>query len=262
MKSAANIKNEQPIIFRGSYVLALVNCLFLILILQSNILKPLDVDAVAMAGLDPIDIISAPLDTNQIARTTIMAVSSTLFFSSVSQIIGKQDSDLHTIRKLVMVLKKTIFRGFFLATLGFGLVVLVCAIVGGAPPVENMKLTALASVYTACLAFAPIFMSCMPSGSSIERIFMRLVCGSVASEKENTVFEQMLRFSLYGVLFGVMFSMVLLTLDWGAQSQRWPVPFMLGSTFGHVTGAAIALIWEFCVKYSLNTRTSNSKKSA
>lgn len=218
--------------------------------------------SVFKAGLDPIDIISAPLDTNQIARTTMMAVSSTLFLSSVSQVIGKEYSRLSAMKKLITALKSLIFRGFFLATLGFGLVILVLAIIGGAPPVENIVLTALASVYTACIAFAPTFMSCRPSESSIGRLFKKLVCGSVASEEQQTVFEQILRFSLYGVLFGVMFSMVLLTFDWGAQIQRWPVPFLLGSTFGHVAGVAVAFMWEICVKYPFNTYTCDLKKSA
>lgn len=40
--------HHEVVTFRGSCVLVLVNCLSLLLILQSNILQPLDSDAIEM----------------------------------------------------------------------------------------------------------------------------------------------------------------------------------------------------------------------
>jgi hypothetical protein len=47
---------------------------------------------------------------------------------------------------------------------------------------------------------------------------------------------------LFGVLIGSIPFQLLQVLDWGVQIQRWPIPIVLGGTFGYVVGSIIGVL--------------------
>ena len=101
------------------------------------------------------------------------------------------------------------------ATLVFWIVAVIC----GTPPTREVYHTILASAYLATLTIVlPI---------------------PVVTSVSTSMFSQSLTvstFQKHGTLFVTVPFMVLRLYDWGSQIQRWPLPILLGSTFGYAIG--------------------------
>ena len=50
-------------------------------------------------------------------------------------------------------------------------------------------------------------------------------------------------FQIYGTLLVAIPFQVLHVLDWGIQIQRWPLPVIIGTTYGWIVGSALGIIW-------------------
>ena len=60
----------------------------------------------------------------------------------------------------------------------------------------------------------------------------------------------------HGTLFGLVPCSILRLYDWGSQIQRWPLPLILGSTYGFVAGTVLSIVY-YMIYYLYYCHNSN-----
>ena len=116
--------------------------------------------------------------------------------------------------------------------------ILVASILCGAHPTNNLLHTLLASFYVASLLTLnpPVF--CDGSDWSLQQVLTR----STAQYGDDIVYTC----RIYATLLIMIPFQILNILDSGLQVQRWPLPMILGSTVGWLTGSIAGFLWAIC----------------
>lgn len=149
-----------------------------------------------------------------------------------------------------------------LSTICFGLFILC-----GASPYENVLHTALASTYFVTLGWSvtPIFeASTTVSSMSWYEQFRRNLqiwrndhnSTMTLPQKQQSYLQKIVLLSCIACTIPLQ---VLLLFDRGWQWQRWPIPVILGSTFGYVGGTILASIY-VSSNYFVTRNKSDTKK--
>jgi len=118
------------------------------------------------------------------------------------------------------------------------LIVLVISILCGASPIANVHHTVLASMFFTQMAFGYIQPNDdEPIQIAVKRVFL------APDYSEFSFIENMVNelncYILYGTIFMTIPFAVLNILDGGLQIQRWPMPVILGSFYGHIFGIIV-----------------------
>ena len=264
-------KNE----FHGSLGISLVNNTLLLWLLHSIILNPLEEDRINMVRLlllifsrlleilywnffskaelelDPSQIVSIPLNTGIVLKFTMYSFGVNFALSIISFYISKRPSSTSTNSSCSSLLKRVFVHALFLGTLCGTLFIFVCVHICGASPMKNVILTMLSSLYISSTTIARAYISSENIGGKFDDIFYSLVL--VNSDVSH--FQMSLQFVLYFTFFGTMIATILLTFDWGAQVQRWPVPILLGCTYGNSVGIILSVIYASYIKVQRLRRT-------
>lgn len=123
----------------------------------------------------------------------------------------------------------------------FGIMILC-----GASPTENLAHTGWASLYFVTLAatepplFSVSLSSLLPRLTTMQQSFSqqdKLAAGTTNATVFLTILFQILR--LY---------------DRGWQAQRWPIPVILGSTYGWVLGSLGGTVWALMMDHPKNSK--------
>ena len=182
--------------------------------------------------MDPTDIVLVPFD---LARLTVyVAVVSALSWLRVVTVI----------RPAPLLMPLLVQRVSATA------VIWIMAIVAGASPTKDLYHTGLASLYLATLTVVVTTSPGTPPPQQSNYGFWqsRLALPALNSEdypsiNTNTHFSNQLLAAcqIHATLFVTVPFQVLRLYDWGSQIQRWPLPMILGSTYGFVVGTLVGL---------------------
>ena len=167
----------------------------------------------------------------------------------ISYYTAKRYSSRHSSTSLSSIIKRIFINGLLIGTLGGTIVVFLCVYLCGASFTNNVLLTILSSLYISSLTFERVYLSSETIGMKIDDNFYSLTL----NEKANTSYQIFLQAIIYCTFFGAMITTILVTLDWGAQVQRWPVPLLLGSTYGNSVGVLFSSMYILYIeKKSIN----------
>ena len=171
--------------------------------------------------MDPTEIIATPLEAPSVGFFTGISVL-VLFAMSVKWWEPKQ------------LLLET--RNFILATL----LTLFAMVLCGADPTENQVHTLWASLYAAAL----VWLSPPLTDASTTTVsdFQSALLTRLRWMSHRTPNEKLSFCRFYATLLVAVPFQILNILDWGAQIQRWPLPIILGCTFGWIAGSLFALL--------------------
>lgn len=95
----------------------------------------------------------------------------------------------------------------------------------GVHPLHNVQETLWAALYLTTILW-PVLLR--KQKETFSNRFYSLVNGS-----DNAVAS----FRFHGTLGGIMVCSILAILDWGLQIQRWPLPLVIGGTYGCLAGS-------------------------
>ena len=182
--------------------------------MQSFLLAPLRETAAAMAHLDPTEIVAVPYPLERLAWFVGLTVTFgwLLMLSSWSH-------PLMMFQHLSNLLQGT-------------LVSCIAIILCGADPWNNILHTLGSALYLTNLA---LFMRPL-SDTDLKLSF----ADSIHHTLDGT--DRMTSCRLYGTVLGTIPFQVLNVLDWGIQVQRWPLPVLIGSTYGWIGGTLVGII--------------------
>lgn len=195
--------------------------------MQSFLLHPLEESAVAMAHLDPTEIKAVPYPLERLG-----------YFVGITT----------TFVMLLLVSwwhPPTLWN--YMSHVGQGTIVSYLAILlCGADPWNDVAHTIWTSLYLANLALMNPRLSERPAPASFVTHVNQLLefNGSMASCR------------FYGTLLGTIPFQILNVLDWGSQVQRWPLPVLIGSTYGWIGGTVVGLLHYLTSMTSITTSIS------
>ncbi|CAB9515568.1 expressed unknown protein [Seminavis robusta] len=197
----------------------------LLVLLFQYLMGQLHIQAIEMKHMDPTDIVLVPLELDRL--TVYVAVVSVASWVSAMTNGG-------TLLSLLI--------HWISAASAFFAIAIVC----GASPTEHLYHTELACLYISSLA---ILLTTTNNGSStaispgVSWWESRLALPLLATKKTHDE-SAMVHFhrhllatcQTHALLFVTIPFQILRLYDWGSQIQRWPLPIMLGSTYGFVLG--------------------------
>jgi hypothetical protein len=189
--------------------LGMVSAGLLVVWMQSFLLEPLKDAEVDMANMDPSDILKVPYPLERL-QFFVLAPTTLILFMKLIQNPQKLFSYIVAI--------------FRFSVLIYGLMGLC-----GAHIVEHYQESGLTAIYTAALV-STTFVSDELTADVLNQIPIR----------DMTDMLSVCRF--YGMAVGCLPFQLLLVLDKGMQTQRWPIPVILGVTLGYVVGSIMGLI--------------------
>jgi len=166
----------------------------------------------------------------------------TIFCSFVSTIFTRYSSTGTKYKIFLLLVHNLLWNGIICGLVFGSAVAFFFAILAGASPVVNVRHTLCSMIYVSCTTVCRAFMSCTTLVRSDEVISKVLFGDSKSS------FWRHLKATTYGTFFGVMLCMILVTYDWGAQIQRWPVPILVGSTTGNSIGLFCSMTNEYIIR--------------
>ena len=166
----------------------------------------------------------------------------TIFCSIVSIIFTRYSSTGTKYKTLLLLVHNLLWNGIICGLVLGSTIAFFFAILAGASPVVNVRHTLCSMIYVSCTTICRALMSCTTLVRSDEAITEVLFGDSTSS------FWRHLKATTYGTFFGVMLCMVLVTYDWGAQIQRWPVPILVGSTIGNSIGLFCSMTNEYLIR--------------
>ena len=190
--------------------------------------------------MDPTDIVLVPYD---IHRLGIYVAS--VFFGTVACLLAAGSLPLTVLPTLVGL-------HWLQATGAFWIAAIVC----GTPPTREVAHTGLACAYLATLVVMTSSGSSEASRQSQKEQQhcswwqSRLALPLLPAKKKSTdATSTTLRLyfdaqfiatcQLHATVFVTILFQVLRLYDWGSQIQRWPLPMILGSTYGFVLGSLL-----------------------
>lgn len=248
------------LIFFKDSTIALFNFVCLSVVLRQFLFQKLNQDAILMAHLDPSEISTEPISLLVVLKVVSMSliiylpIATTVSSNFITSSTVKHDH-AHS-KEMISFLYRLLYGGVMCSTilLGGGLV-FVCAILCGASPFSCVLQTWVASLYFGGVAFSPTlvrFNVNAAKGDGYSMIFFSYdVMIKVMFQANVSATWESHHFISYACTFGLIFSMILLTLDWGAQIQRWPVPMIVGTWVGLGIGVVLGVcldIWRACIK--------------
>ena len=186
----------------------------LVVWLQRVLLEPLRDAEIEMAHLDPSEIIATPYPLVRLQMFVLAPTTLILFVALI-----RNPSKL-----------------FSFTVALFRFTVLIYGLMGlcGAHIVEHYQESGLAAIYVAALV-STTFVTDELTSDVLAQIPIR----------DRSDILSVCRF--YGMAIGSLPFQILLVLDRGLQTQRWPVPVILGVTLGYVVGSIMGLVligWE------------------
>jgi hypothetical protein len=166
--------------------------------------------------MDPSEIVKVPYDIKRLSVFTMVPIV-TLLFVAMWDAPTKLTSFMLTLFRLTIVV--------------FGVLGLCGANLGTNPQ---------HSMYTAIYAAALLTTTINPSNAASSKVQEQL---PFADKSDAINF-----FRLYGVLLTTIALQILQVLDWGVQVQRWPLPIILGVTYGYVVGTLFGIMASYVQK--------------
>lgn len=172
--------------------------------------------------MDPTDIVLVPFDLHRLFIYVAVTTLASLLVNGSSFSI-------------------TNFVHWFQAALAFWMVAVIC----GTPPNQHIYHTILASAHLAMLTILlPTHFN--PTKPSWWHSRLQL-----PSRKSNDFYSQLLATcQIHATLFLTVPFLVLRLYDWGSQIQRWPLPILLGSTYGFAVGSTLGSMLVMALNYS------------
>lgn len=169
--------------------------------------------------MDPTDIVLVPFDLQRLA-SYVAATSCTGSLAS-----PWAHSNSSSLQKWAQ------------ATIVFWIMAVVC----GTPPTREIYHTALASAYLATLTvLLPVTATTTTAA----------VQGRKKNNKSLDAQQLLATCQVHATLFLTVPFQVLRLYDWGSQIQRWPLPILLGSTYGYVAGSVLGGVLLVALHYS------------
>eukprot|EP01082_Thalassiosira_pseudonana_P014697 g13309.t1 g13309 contig8:376262-377078(-) len=220
-----------------------------VVLMYSLIFTILEYDSVTMAHLDPSETISTPFPFQQLSRFIASSLGWNLivgmvgwFLSKHQKIQSKPDSSALDI-VLMIGMATIIIHGSFI----------LCGI---HPKYEPLH-TLVASLYVASnTMLPPIFLvnsemydNTQQHTCGFKRAILKLrgtVCylvGPTQHTQQQTIRMQRLHhYATFGTVLGMALCSILRVLDHGMQIQRYPVPIIIGATWGRLGGLFVGEI--------------------
>mmetsp|Transcript_12330 Transcript_12330/g.17005 ORF Transcript_12330/g.17005 Transcript_12330/m.17005 type:complete len:308 (-) Transcript_12330:45-968(-) len=239
------------------------NYVILVCFYRSIVVEPLAQDALLMANKDPTDIISVPFPIGQLRLYVTLSVLSTfgfcvIYMTKATSIIfrvwggGVGGTRQKSMLQHVYELSVHVLAG--------ALLLFFVALLSGASPwiLEHVEHTFWGVLYMSAIALGPSFcpIAIRTEHHARNESSWDVSCGDGVGGiggEQNVQQQQQPRYYNYyiewinqsilscTIIITVPF-MILLILDWGIQSQRWPVPIILGNTIGHGLGMVIGIL--------------------
>mmetsp|Transcript_20423 Transcript_20423/g.30307 ORF Transcript_20423/g.30307 Transcript_20423/m.30307 type:complete len:213 (+) Transcript_20423:179-817(+) len=197
-------------------LLQCITCATLWYSFQHILLTPLKDSSVEMAHMDPTDIIVIPYTLERLSFYVSVVV---IVFLALSIKTWYKNPGISILNIVLQIL----YAAFIL----FGIFVLC-----GADPTRHIFHTILSALYVAALAWlTPISNKTTKSNFSVQ-----------LSQRLQLQTDILASYRLYGTVLGIIPLQILNILDWGAQVQRWPLPLLIGSTYGWIVGTLVGII--------------------
>ena len=127
----------------------------------------------------------------------------------------------------------------------------VVAVVSGAPPTKHVLHTGLVCLYVASLvvnltASSACTLATFPQQTRWQAWLSLPLLPTAVSTADFTTTEQfnkalLASCQIHAALFVTVPFQILRLYDWGSQIQRWPLPIILGSTYGFVLGTVLGI---------------------
>jgi len=246
------IKSKSHILLLFMITETAIKIISLSFLLNQLILQPLESDNSRMERWDPTEIISLPLASGTVTIFLVAAFKVVFLLAVTHNLITlwtKCNENVLGARYLFLDASLAMINGTFgiiLACVIFTLLFIVC----GASPWKNISHTIMAASYLVILIFGPSFYETHFLYSSGP--ILSLLLGT-QFEKEHSISgsglyifwvritEIIHRCELYSCIMGTILCMVLLILDHGHQFQRWPIPVLLGATYGCAIGGMVGI---------------------
>jgi hypothetical protein len=184
--------------------------------------------------LDPTEIIAVPFPLESLGY--YVGITFTMFFLVSIQWWNP------------MILMKEVIN-ILLGTLVSFSVLLLC----GADPMKNTSHTLWSSLYLMTLVWLnPFSIITVSDDSSTDYLYLLL---DISQHPKDVVASS----RLYGTLLVAIPVQLLNILDWGSQVQRWPLPVLIGSTYGWIVGTIVGVVIQMITtrKSSLSASKDN-----
>lgn len=178
--------------------------------------------------MDPSDIILTPYALERLSLYVTVVFTTFLALASI------QTQCIRSIMNLVLEV--------FYATLLFLGIFVLC----GADPTQNILHTLWSALYVATLTWLTPCNNTRKSNIFSAKLSLKL-------QLQDDILAS---YQLYGTVLGMIPVQILNILDWGAQVQRWPLPLLVGSTFGWVVGTSVGVIQ---IRWSEQSRSIHPK---
>ena len=195
-------------------ILPCLSCIILWYWMQSFLLAPLRETAAVMAHLDPTEIIAVPYPLDRLAWFVGLTVTFCWLI-----MLSSWSHPRVMLRHMSHLLQGTLVS--FVA-------ILLC----GADPWNNVIHTLGSALYLTNLALVMHPWSDTDLKSSFAESMNHYLDGN----------DSMTCSRFYGTVFGTIPFQVLNILDWGSQVQRWPLPILIGSTYGWIGGTLVGIM--------------------
>jgi hypothetical protein len=193
--------------------------------IQSFLLDPLEESAVAMAHLDPTEIKAVAYPLERLGYFVGLTITSFMLLS-------------------IPWWHPTVLWNY-VTYVGQGTIVSYLAmILCGADPWNNVAHTIWTSLYMANLALMNPCLSGPAPASFVSHVNQLLEFNGIIASSQ-----------FYGTLFGIIPFQILNVLDWGSQVQRWPLPVLIGSTYGWIGGTVVGMIYYLAIIMSSTSST-------
>ena len=171
--------------------------------------------------MDPSEIIQIPYDLNRLSIFVSLPCVALLFIKFIS-------NPTHLVTYCVSIIRFTLLS---YAMMG------LC----GANIVQNYQHSLFTSVYIGSLLVTTIDLESISLARG--KILQQLPFYGSANGGDFVP-----KFRLFTMLLTVIPFQILQILDWGGQIQRWPLPIILGITYGYVIGTLCGILTNYLLK--------------
>ena len=185
--------------------------------------------------MDPSEIIKVPYDLNRLCIFVSVPCVSLLFVNFVNEPM--------TLMKYIV----TVIR--------FALITYAMMGLCGANIVENYQHSICCAMYVSSLLVTTVTNLDNPTG----KIFEQLPFYSGTNTGGGGGSMLVPKFRLYSMLLMIIPFQILQILDWGGQIQRWPVPIILGVSYGYVVGTLCGILANYVIRQSNNEKSKRKK---
>jgi|AntRauTorckE5430_2_1112549.scaffolds.fasta_scaffold00498_2 hypothetical protein len=206
---------------------------------------------------DPTEIIASPVPIEALRPVVFQACRSimtpTEFILTTSLLFYQGKYALKDLDKIMLDKMIKCTMNYMIMMAALSVIMIVVSIFCGASPFVNVRHTVLASMFFTQMAFGYI----QPNDNEPIQMAVRRVL-LAPDYTELTFIESLVNelncYILYGTVVTTIPFVVLNILDGGLQIQRWPIPIILGSFYGHILGITIGTLVGLYRLYRLRFR--------